>query len=153
MIIRKYHPKDFTEVVHVFYAAVHAIENRDYTKAQLEAWAPAELKGYLGNESLLRNYVLVAEEAGKIIGFGDCSDEGYLDRLYVHPCYQRQGVATGIADELEKYAVRKGAKTLTTHASVTAKPFFEKRGFLVMEKQSRTRKGQSLTNFLMEKSL
>ena len=56
--------------------------------------------------------------AERIIGFGDMDSKGYLDRLYVHKDYQRQGVATAICDELER-AVKAGK--YTTHASITRK--------------------------------
>ena len=44
---------------------------------------------------------------------------------YVHKDHQRKGVATAICDALEQNAK---AEKFTTHASITAKPFFEKRG-------------------------
>lgn len=36
-----------------------------------------------------------AEQNGQIVGFGDISWDGYLDRLYVHARFQRQGAAAG----------------------------------------------------------
>jgi len=77
---------------------------------------------------------------------------GYLDRLYVHKDFQGQGIATIIADELEKYAQRRDI-IITTEASITAKPFFEKRGYKTIKQQSVERKGQTLINFIMEKYL
>ena len=38
-----------------------------------------------------------------------------------------------------------------THASITAKPFFEKRGYKVVKEQKIERQGIFLTNFLMKK--
>ena len=40
--------------------------------------------------------------------------------------------------------------TITTHASITAKPFFEKRGYKVIKEQHVDRQGVLLTNFIME---
>ena len=45
------------------------------------------------NQSFLEHYTVIAEEENGIIGFGDISDTGYLDRLYVHKAYQHQGIA------------------------------------------------------------
>jgi len=42
---------------------------------------------------------------------------------------------------------------LLTAASITAKPFFEKMGFSVVQEQSVSRRGETLTNYLMEKFL
>ena len=36
------------------------------------------------NKSFLKNYTIVAVENSIIVGFGDISEVGYLDRLYVH---------------------------------------------------------------------
>ena len=73
---------------------------------------------------------------------------GYLDRLFVHKNHQRQGIATAICDELERAAI---GKQITTHASITAKGFFLRRGYRVVKKQEVMRCGVLLTNFLMEK--
>ena len=40
---------------------------------------------------------------------------------------------------------------VTTHASITARPFFEKRGYRVVKEQQVERHGVLLTNFVMEK--
>ena len=52
-----------------------------------------------------------------------------------------------ICDALE--AAVKGK--IVTHASVTARPFFEKRGYTVVRAQQVERVGVLLTNFVMEK--
>ena len=75
-------------------------------------------------------------------------ETGYLDRLYVHKDYQGQGIASAICDELERFAT---GKTFTTHASITAKLFFQHRGYHVVRKQEVIRHGVALTNFVMEK--
>ena len=101
-----------------------------------------------------------------IIGFGDMDDTGYLDRLYVHKDYQGRGVATAICDRLEEdfclsrgrllqnSAVQKRKNdTFTTHASITARPFFEKRGYTVVKAQKVVRKGISIRNYIMRKHI
>jgi putative acetyltransferase len=105
------------------------------------------------DKSLANNYIVVVEINGVIVGFGDLNDTGYFDRLFVHKDFQGQGVATIIANELEKYAQQNDIMVVTTEASITARPFFEKRGYLVIKQQSIECKGQTLTNFVMEKNL
>lgn len=80
-------------------------------------------------------------------GFGDIDASGYLDRLYVAAAHIGRGVGSAICDALE--AAVKGK--IVTHASVTAKPFFEKRGYAVVREQQVERGGVLLTNFVMEK--
>lgn len=72
---------------------------------------------------------------------------GYLDRLYIHKDYQEMGIATRLCNELEKLV----QGNVVTHASITAKPFFEKRGYTVLKKQQVERHGIYLTNYIMEK--
>ena len=43
------------------------------------------------------------------------------------------------------------AGVISTHASITAKPFFEKRGYRVIREQQVERQGVALTNFVMER--
>ena len=100
------------------------------------------------NKSFLEHITLVAVEGGRITGFGDLDPPGYLDRLYVHRDFQRQGVASAICGALEQAA---GMNTITTHASITARPFFARRGYIVKRKQRVVRKGISLTNYVMVK--
>lgn len=57
---------------------------------------------------------------GIIVGFGDIDNTGYLDRLYVHKDYQNQGIAKAMCDKLEQH---NAYNEITTHASITAKPF------------------------------
>ena len=75
-------------------------------------------------------------------------ESGYLDRLYVHKDQQRQGIATAICDALESVSV---VNIFTTHASITARPFFEKRGYAVIKEQQVERRGVKLTNYIMKK--
>ena len=42
-------------------------------------------------------------------------------------------------------------KPCTTHASITARPFFLHRGYRVVKKQTVRRQGIPLTNYIMEK--
>lgn len=93
------------------------------------------------------HYSIVAVENNVIVGFGDIDKTGYLDRLFVHADYQRKGIATAICDQLEQFV----KENITTHASITAKPFFEKRGYKVVKEQQVERYGIFLTNYVMVK--
>ena len=147
MIIRKYQPCDCKEIVELFYNTVHTVNAKDYRKEQLNAWATGNVDMEQWNKSLQEHYSLVAIDDGIIVGFGDIDTTGYLDCLYVHKDYQRKGIATFLCEELERAATNK----IITHASITAKPFFENRGYKVIKEQQVTRQNVLLTNFIMEK--
>lgn len=116
-------------------------------------WAPKEVDIVSWDKSLSQHYSIVAEKNGVIIGFGDLDATGYFDRLYVHKDYQNIGIATIIANELERYAQENHIKIITTNASITAKPFFTKRDYEVVKEQFVERNGQLLKNFIMKKVL
>ena len=148
MILRKYAKTDCAELAELFYDTVHTLNAKDYTQEQLDAWATGEINLEEWDESFQAHLTVVAEMDGKIVGFGDMDKTGYLDRLYVHKDYQRRGVATAICDALEQNTK---AAEFITHASITARPFFEKRGYTVVREQQVERRGELLTNFVMRK--
>ncbi len=84
-----------------------------------------------------------------IAGFGDIDKNGYLERLFVHADFLRKGIGTAICDRLEQKIKGK----ILTHASITARPFFEERGYKVIKEQKVERSGVLLTNFVMEKEI
>lgn len=146
MTIREYISNDIDEIYKLFCDTVYAINAKDYSREQLDAWTSGiDLDRW--NKSFLKHYTIVAVEAENIVGFGDIDKSGYLDHLYVHKNYQGMGIATAICDRLET----KVTGRITVHASITAKPFFEKRGYTVLKEQHIQRQGAMLTNFVMEK--
>lgn len=150
MHIRKYTPSDCIYFAKLFYDTVHTVNARDYTAEQLDAWADGKVDIDGWNRSFLEHYTVAAEENGVIVGFGDIGSTGYLDRLYVHKDFQRRGIATAICDELERAV---DSDRITTHASITAKPFFLRRGYAVIREQQVERHGIMLTNYVMEKTM
>lgn len=147
MIIREYRPLDCEILAELFYNTVHTVNVKDYTKEQLDVWATGTIDLEKWNQSFMEHYTLVAVDDEVIIGFGDIHKTGYLDRLYVHSDYQGKRVATAICEQLEQ-AVQ---GSIVTHASITARPFFENRGYKVVKEQQVERQGIFLTNFVMEK--
>lgn len=146
--VREYRPSDCEILAKLFYDTVHTVNCADYSRAQLDAWAPGKPEPKLWNERFSESYTFVAEQGGIITGFGNIEKSGYLDMLYVHKDYQRQKVASSICDVVEKY--RQG-DIIYTYASITAKPFFEKRGYKTAREQRVKRAGIYLKNYLMEK--
>lgn len=147
MIIRKYQASDCKELADLFYNTVHIVNAKDYTKEQLNVRATKQVDLEKWNKSLQEHFSVVALDNETIIGFGDIDKTGYLDRLFVHANYQKKGIATALCNQLEQ-AVQ---GDITTHASITAKPFFEKRGYKLVKEQQVERQGIFLTNYVMIK--
>lgn len=148
MILRDYTPSDCKTLAELFFHTVHIINANDYSEEQLNAWATGHIDLEQWNCSFLSHYTVVAEIDGTVVGFGDIDNTGYLDRLFVHADFQHQGIATAICDKLEQAC---HAEKIVTHASITAKGFFEKRGYKIVAKQQVERQGILLTNYVMER--
>ena len=73
--------------------------------------------------------------------------------MFVHQDFQGKGIATMLLEEIERYAIITGIMRITSEVSLTARPFFEKRGYIVEEEQKRKANQLSLTNFWMAKKL
>lgn len=151
MNIRSYRAADCPLLAQLFYDTVHTVNARDYSPAQLAAWATGSVDLAAWNRSFLQHHTLVAIDADQIVGFGDMDQDGFLDRLYVHHAFQRRGVARAILQQLEEQAKARGVTRFTTHASITARPFFERFGYVVLQRNEVVRAGISLTNYTMEK--
>ena len=93
MMIRKYRSEDCAEMAELLYDTVHTVNAADYTEPQLNAWATGEVDLAKWHASFRIHSTVIAEINGAIVGFGDMDETGYLDRLYVHKDYQRQGIA------------------------------------------------------------
>lgn len=150
MEIRRYQSGDCREIAELFYWTVHRVNARDYSEEQLDVWATGDADLEVWDRSFREHFSLVAVENERIVGFGDMDETGYLDRLYVHADYQRQGIGTAICDKLESTV---NVSQFVTHASITARPFFEERGYKVVKEQQVERGGIYLTNFVMMKEI
>ena len=147
MILRSYQSSDCEQLIALFRQTVHTVNAKDYTPEQLDAWANAPIDPAEWDASLSSHHTVVCLQDHILVGFGDMDANGYLDRLFVHRNYQRQGIASAICDALELPAKGK----IQTHASLTAKPFFEHRGYRVIRKEQAQRNGVSLPYYVMEK--
>lgn len=154
IIIRRIIPSDVDACVRLFHDTVHAINASHYSLAQLNAWAPAIIDTNDERwQVLLVNICLIAEINHEIVGFGDMNQTGYLDRLYVHKDHQGKGIATLLLNELEKQAIQTGLSEINTEASITAKPFFETRGYHLIKENQKYLRGEIFRTYSMKKSL
>lgn len=149
MKIRNYQPSDTFTTLQLFYDTVHTVNCRDYTKEQLDVWAPKERDSIQWNASFLEHYSLIVEEEGQVIGFGDIDASGYLDRFYIHASFQGKGAGRLLLEALEAYVAED--QDIVTHASITAKPFFIRMGYVTDHAQIVEKAGVQMKNYVMVK--
>lgn len=152
IIIRSYQKSDVYDLVQIYYNTIHTINIKDYTQEQCDAWAPQETLQVEGwQKKWLHNEPLVAIYDDKIVGFAEFEPSGHIDCFYVHHAFQGQGIGSALMEKIEQIAHQKNISRLFAEVSITAKPFFEKKGFYVVKKQTIVRHGIKLDNFIMEK--
>ncbi|HHT7235104.1 MULTISPECIES: GNAT family N-acetyltransferase [Bacillus] len=149
--IRTFQKEDLEQVLQLFYETVHTVNAQDYNMLQLQAWAPKRPNRESWLKSLEKNISYVADNNGVIAGFGDYNDEHYIDRLFTHKDYQGKGIASNILQKLEKEAMKLEHRDIYTEASITAKPFFESKGYICIKEQNKQHNGQIFINYIMKK--
>jgi putative acetyltransferase len=145
-----YKPSDLKTVVALFGRSVHEVASRDYSPAQISAWAPQTPDLSEWTERLSKGTVFVCECENQLVGFIRIEKDGCLDLLYVHSQFQRQGVAQTLFERALVWASNQGLRRLTSDVSITARPFFEHVGFRVVRSQTIEHRGVSIQNFQME---
>jgi len=153
IIIRKGKEADLPEILQLFAATIDAVCRKDYTPQQLEAWKSGAENEERWRKVIRDQYVVIALKENKIAGFCTLDQGNYIDLLFVHKDEQQKGIASILYQEVENEALRQREKQLTAEVSKTARPFFEKIGFQVVQEQEVNIKGVTLTNYKMIKIL
>lgn len=147
--LRLYQPTDLDAVIEVFLQSIRQVALKDYDQSQIDAWAQADRTIWENRRLSRPTWVAVLDES--VVGFTDLEPDGHIDMMFVHPAHQGLGIASLLLEKVESTAVSQRLFKLFTEASLTARPFFEKRGFRVLAQQQVSTRGQLLTNFRMEK--
>lgn len=144
---------DIPEIDKLFRETVLTVNRRDYTEEEVKDWASCSTPEHL--EELISNlYFIVALDADKrIMGIASLRNDGYLHSMFVHKDFQRRNIATFLLNEIERYARLLGIDNITSEVSLTARPFFERKGYQVKSAQKQKANKLYMSNFLMEKHL
>lgn len=124
----------------------------DYTQKQLDAWVSAVQNDFRWLDVFEKQVVFVAESKDVIVGFCSLEDGDYLDMLYVAKDFQRKGTASLLLEAAEEQAKKKKQTKLEVDASLTAKAFFEKQGFVLVKELLVPIEGERLISLRMVKS-
>ena len=152
--IRVAQQSDIVELKDLYKNTVLVINRHDYSQEEVEDWASCG--DNLSNiEDMIKiHYFIVAiNQQSEIVGFSSITPQGYLHSMFVHKDFQGEGIATMLLNEIEQYAITNGIIRITSEVSLTARPFFEKKGYIVEEEQKRKANQLSLTNFWMAKQV
>lgn len=144
---------DLNELLKLFTQTIQSTCKADYTVAQIAAWTSSTKDKDRWRQKIQTQYFIKAVYNDQIVGFGSLEYPDYIDLLYIHYKFQRNGVASLIFSTLEQKAVEQGARLLNTDASITAERFFQSRGFENIGKNTFVLQEVEISNFKMQKSL
>ena len=151
MKIRRYEKGEEAEIWLIFYNTIHHINAHHYSPDQINAWAPEDLDEEIWTRKICDIAPYVAVSHGKIVGYADLQKSGYIDHFFCHHEHQRKGIGSYLFSFLDEEASRLGIIEMSADVSVTAKPFFESKGFVVVKEQLLNLRGQALVNYKMER--
>ena len=151
--IRQAKNDDIVEITRLFYETIQNINSRDYSQEEIDDWSSWHTDFDKWNTKIIEQYFVVATLDSKIVGFASLANDGYLDFMFVHKDFQNQGIASQLLSELEKKAIEQNNQEIYSEVSITAKTFFEKRGFCVKQKQMKKSRERELENYYMIKEM
>lgn len=151
--LRMYKSDDAPALLALFRDTIRRVNARDYTPDQIRAWASDDIDPHAWARRFAGRFVAVAEVAGQPVGFAELEASGHIDRVYVSADQQRRGIGRSLLSAVVSEAQRLDVARLFTEASITARPFFESQGFVVLASQVVMRGGVEFVNYRMERVL
>lgn len=136
----------------IFYNTIHQVNIRDYTQEQVNVWAPeSSLEASRWAKKFERTKPLVAIIDNIVVGFVEFEQDGHIDCFYCHHQWIGYGIGSALMNAIYEKAKQKKILRIYAEVSITARPFFEKQGFITTKEQTVVIEGIQLTNFKMEK--
>lgn len=136
--------------------AIHGTAAPFYAEDIIAEWAPLpitpEMVAQFIKSKSKGEVIYVAESSGRIVGFSEVVPQGHeLRAVYVDPDFGRRGVGTRLLAAVEREASHAGCQRLWTNASVNAKAFYERNGYVVIRPAIHTlSSGGRMSCFVME---
>ena len=127
--IRRATAEDAEAVYEIVLRALRETNARDYPASVIDRLVLTLPEGVASKLEEWHAYVAVVH--GRIVGTGSLNGKT-VRAVFVHPDYQGRGIGTKLMDAVENAASVQSVDTLTVQSSITAQPFYAKRGFKVV---------------------
>jgi putative acetyltransferase len=129
--LRAYAVGDAEATLAIFLRAVRKTARAHYSAEQVAAWAAdsGDLESWAAARAAANTQLAIID--GHVAGFTDLDDRGYIDMLFVDPDFGRQGIASALLASMVALARQRGLSAVTTFASLTSRPVFERHGFVI----------------------
>ena len=107
MDIRRYKENEITDLWNLFFDTIHKINIRDYTKEQVEAWAPSNFDISIWKQKIIDIDPYVAVIDSKIVGYGDIQNNGLIDHFFAIMSFKEKALAVNSTHAWKKWRKRK----------------------------------------------
>jgi putative acetyltransferase len=144
---------DIDTIRQLFYDTIHKVNCKDYSEAQIAAWSLTASVIERWEKAIAEQYFLKAMLGEQLVGFASLCEDGYLDFMYVHHEHQGKGIAKMLLNAIEQQAFVWNLKRIYVHVSLTARPFFLSKGYLIVETYIKHYRGVDFDDCTMEKLL
>lgn len=151
--LREATPEDVGSIEQLYFDTVNYINSKDYDEKEVKVWSESAYDTKLWNQKINEQYFLVAEVNSEITGFASIAEDGYIDYIYIHKDFQRQGIAKKLLEAIEEKGIEQKNEKLYSLVSKTAKGFFERSGFRQVGRYYDPYKGAKFVNSIMVKWL
>lgn len=152
IVIRDYVESDAESLWNLFFNTIRNINRRDYSQSQVEAWASDSYNPDSWVKRMNGISPFVAEIEGVIVGYTDLQQDGLIDHFFCHHHYQGKGVGRALMNHVMEIGHSRGLRRYYSEVSITARPFYEHLGFVVVEEKVVEMKGQNLKYYHVEKT-
>jgi len=151
--LRPYRDEDAPALLALFRDTIRRVNCRDYSPRQIAAWSSDDIDPIAWSERFRGRFVVVAVAEERPVGFAELEPDGHIDRMYVAADHQGEGIGGKLLGEILAEAQCGGLRRLFVEASITARPFFERCGFVMLSEQVVIARGVEFVNYRMERVL
>jgi len=128
LLVRMARPEDSEAIRDLQLMSLKVLAAKDYTAGEVEALVASKMEPRSWDE-----HHFVAEINGLIVGFGALARwRPWVNALFVHPEFTRQGIATQLLEAMEQEALRRRDRTVWVLSSLTGVLFYRAAGFEAM---------------------
>ena len=130
--IRRATADDCRAVHDIVLRALRETNAKDYPASVINRLILTLPEKVASNLDAWHSFVAIVD--GRVVGTASLSGDT-VKSVFVHPDYQRRGVATKLMGAVENAALAQSVRALNVQSSITALPFYAKWGFDIVREQ------------------
>ena len=150
---RPFTPVDAPALLDLFRDTIRQVNRRDYSAEQIRAWASEAIDPGEWAARFEDRFVIVAWDEGRPVGFIELEPDGHIDRMFVAAEWTGRKIGSVLLAVVVAEARTRELARLFVEASITARPFFERHGFVTLAEQTVLLRGVEFINYRMERHL